>query len=88
MAIKLEFGETEYRLVVNGEESETVEYGESLEFKGHIAHVDKENDEVVSCLSDWVFRLGPAVSGVEQEDVDFEGDEEDEDEEDTVEVSE
>jgi hypothetical protein len=85
--VKLITTEDGYKLVVGGEESEVMDYGEPLEFNGYLAFVDlpegSDEAEDVECrLENWVYKVQP-VSDVEpeEEDEDTEDDEDDEEEE-------
>jgi hypothetical protein len=76
--VKIQLFEDSYRLVVNGEESEAVGYGEPLEAvlagERWLAFADVEGGgegtAVESVLDSWVYRVAETLPDVEIEDVD------------------
>lgn len=84
--VKLITTEEGYLLEVSGERSEVMDYGEPLEFKGYLAHVDlpegkDESEDVENVLPEaWVYKVSP-LSDVEPEEDDEDDDDDDEDNE-------
>ncbi len=73
-----------YLLEIDGERSEVTDFGEPLEFMGHLAHVDlpegkEEAEDVENVLPDaWVYRATPLADVEPEEDEDDDDDDDDE----------